>query len=270
MTAIVTYKKQAQLDIAQISTQLDAVSLDMLPKNSQMDRFDKKFIFKADLIPALLNAAAGQYNILEVDQNRILQYCSDYFDTPEYSMYTHHHNGKKNRYKIRIREYLNSGDKFLEIKHKNNKSFTKKIRIPYSGQIPFNKKATGFIQTKTGINADSLALALTTSYQRITLINKLHPERITLDFNLKINTPDQHKPIDMLAIAEIKSSDRHLRSPFYQYLKLHGIKQVRFSKYCIGTAMLNPNVKSNLFKEMIQKINKFAYEPSVCHHQSSI
>jgi hypothetical protein len=39
-------------------------------------------------------------------------------------------------------------------------------------------------------------------------------------------------------------------------LKNYRIKAFRISKYCLGSYLMNPNVKLNLFKEKYRYINK--------------
>ena len=270
MELLLSHAQKLTADIRSLSEDMDVVALNDLPKNDQMNRFDKKFIFNVALVPDLLKKAGDAYAILESNGTRIFNYYSDYFDTADYRMYTHHHNGKKNRCKIRIREYLNSGDQFLELKHKNNRSFTTKKRMPYSGNFPLTADADTFIKNNTPFDADGLIYALSTRYQRITLVNKQKSERITIDFNLHLSTSNEQVKLENLAIAEIKNNDRHLRSPFNQLLKLHQIKQESFSKYCMGMALLNPKVKNNLFKEKILKIKKIEHEPIDCYSQSSL
>jgi hypothetical protein len=86
-----------------------------------MDRTDQKFIFHISKLPDLLRAVQQNYRALEVSGTRMSRYETLYFDTPEYTLFTQHHNGKTNRYKIRMRRYVESDLQFFEVKHKNNK-----------------------------------------------------------------------------------------------------------------------------------------------------
>ncbi len=256
-------------DIEKISKGMDSIQLKELQENNQMNRFDKKFIFHSSLIPTLLEKAKDYYSILVSNGSRMSNYHSCYFDTPDFKMYTSHHNGKTNRYKIRIREYLDSGDRFVEVKHKNSQSFTTKERIPYTHKFPFTTEATDFIKNKSYFDPENLILSLITKYKRITLINKRKDERITIDFRLFVEHGNKEVEIKNLAIAEVKNGDRHDRTHFIRLLKSHHITQESFSKYCIGTALLNKNVKHNIFKEKIRRIKKIENEPSHIVSQSN-
>ena len=86
-----------------------------------MNRIDKKFVFKSEKLPKLLNELSEFYNILEVNGNTIQEYKSLYYDTEDRTFFLEHHNERVNRYKVRFREYVGSNLFFLEIKCKNNK-----------------------------------------------------------------------------------------------------------------------------------------------------
>ena len=47
-------------------------------------------------------------NILTIDNKKIACYKTLYFDTKYFDFYHHHHNNKVNRYKVRIRKYVDS------------------------------------------------------------------------------------------------------------------------------------------------------------------
>lgn len=247
-------------NIKRVSQCMDSIHLAQLPENGQMNRFDKKFIFNSLLIPELLEKSKKYYSILEYQDKRLFNYHSSYFDTPDYKIYKNHHNGKTNRYKIRIREYVDSGERFVEIKHKNSQSFMSKKRMPYHDDFPFSSKAIEFIKDNSWVDPQNLVISLITRYVRITLVNKNKDERITIDFNICVAHGDNEKQIENLAIAEIKNKDRHLRTHFNRLLKAHHIKQDSISKYCIGVAMVNNDVKNNIFKEKIRKIKKIEDE----------
>jgi hypothetical protein len=49
-------------------------------------------------------------------------YLTLYFDTESFDNYIAHHNGKRPRFKIRMRKYVSSGFSFLEVKEKDNRT----------------------------------------------------------------------------------------------------------------------------------------------------
>jgi len=71
-----------------------------------MDRTDMKFVLSFEILPAILEMLSEIYKILAIQQRKIFSYRNEYFDTPELSMYSDHHNGKLNRFKVRHRQYI--------------------------------------------------------------------------------------------------------------------------------------------------------------------
>ena len=69
------------------------------------------------------------YKVLTISGLRQGRYETRYFDTADYEMYTKHHNGKLNRYKVRFRTYVDSEMNFFEVKFKTNTGRTRKSRV---------------------------------------------------------------------------------------------------------------------------------------------
>ena len=96
------------------------ITLEEMNAVSLMKRTDTKYIVNVNFLAPILEDLQKEYQVLEIDNRRIMNYSSVYFDTPEFKFYFDHHNGKVNRTKIRQRKYVDSELTFLEIK----KSFT--------------------------------------------------------------------------------------------------------------------------------------------------
>ena len=247
-------------EITELVGNFSSIPLQELSAGSQMSRFDKKYLFSSTLLPSILKEMQNQYDILDVEGNRILNYQSTYYDTDQLAMYMAHHNGKCNRYKIRYREYLESGDQFLEIKHKNNKGFTVKRRIPISEINIHDKIQTEYIDHNSFYSANQLHPALQTSYKRMTFVNRTLEKRITIDCKLSFSRLGNQIHVPEIAIAEIKNLDRNPNSRFNLILDSHGIRKCNFSKYAVGIAMLNKKIKRNRFKEKLNQIHKLRDE----------
>ncbi|HNW50137.1 MAG TPA: polyphosphate polymerase domain-containing protein [Prolixibacteraceae bacterium] len=223
-----------------------------------MRRVDMKFVFNTSLLPALLKKAAINYYVLDINQVREQVYETTYYDTNEYAMYNLHHNGKQNRYKVRVRKYVSSDMGFLEVKRKTNKGETIKNRIvcpaPYH-DIDFDGSSK-FLQKFTPYDEQILWPKLSNRFIRITLVNKDRSERITIDYKLIFKDLKYHEQIipSNLCIAEIKRNRDSQKSSFLNTLNELHIKPSGFSKYCVGLAMLNPEVKTNLFKQKIRAL----------------
>lgn len=224
-----------------------------------LNRSDTKFILNTDMLAEILEDVKDKYRVLSTNGKRTNSYKTLYFDTQDFSSYINHHNGKLNRFKIRFREYIDSGIIFLEIKFKNNKGKTIKSRVKnptIEGVLSPSSKA--FIEKNSIYKADDLKPVLWNSFTRITLVHKIEKERATIDLNLSFSSYNGEIKSELphLIIVEIKQEKMSVDSDFIKALKKNHIRQSSMSKYCIGTVLTNKTVKANKFKEHILKINK--------------
>lgn len=233
------------------------IQLAEMDKVRLMNRTDTKFWFHRNNLIDIFKAMQDDYFILSIDGITELPYRTEYFDTLMDDMYTAHHNGKLNRYKIRRRSYVSSGISFLEIKFKNNKGRTikKRINTPITHN-GFNDAEDAFLKEFSPFSARDLAPSLLNEFSRITLVHKNFKERCTIDFNLRFKTSSHQKALNDLAILEIKSDGAPSGSPLRMFMRDQRIKSSGFSKYCIGRTYTSSNVKNNAFKPKIRMIEK--------------
>ena len=97
-----------------------SISLEEMNGVSLLKRVDTKFLTSSSELSKLLPFLYSDYQILEIDGNRLMNYSTLYFDTKDLRCYMEHHNGKAKRHKIRIRRYVESDICFLEVKEKQN------------------------------------------------------------------------------------------------------------------------------------------------------
>ncbi len=108
----------------------DAIALSELNDHNLQRRIDSKYIFSYAALVEALGLLSDEFYVLEVNNKRLQTYNNVYYDTADFKLYNKHHNGHKNRYKVRTRHYLDSNLSFLELKFKDNKSVTTKSKIP--------------------------------------------------------------------------------------------------------------------------------------------
>ena len=77
-------------------------------------------------------------------------------------------------------------------------------------------------------------------------------ERVTMDTNLSYDGVIFNKD---LVIIELKQEKLNRLSPIFQALKAQSINPYSISKYCMGMANTNKDLKQNLFKPKFLKIN---------------
>jgi hypothetical protein len=240
---------------------MPSITLDEMKNIHLMDRVDSKFVAPVSLLPCLLEEMAPYFKVQINNGKRIAPYCTQYFDTPELGMFLMHQNGKLNRQKIRIRSYVDSHVSFLEVKNKNNKGRTGKIRVPVDSShiqsIEDLNTGKPFLEVNSIFDSRALEPVLANEFNRITLVNNRATERVTLDMDISFvnyKTGDQ-KAVENLLVLELKQDGRQ-HSDFLDILNRFRIKQMSFSKYCMGTVLTNPSVKYNRFKRKWILINK--------------
>lgn len=239
---------------AEIINQFEPITLGEMDNVKLLNRTDKKFMLTLNQLENWLKTILPDYRILEINGNRINSYYSYYFDTPEYDLYKAHHNKKLNRLKIRFRSYVESGIHFLEIKSKTNKGRTIKNRIDVATPNVISENEKKFI-LQFFKSSKPLFNSINISYHRVTLVNKIIPERVTIDLNLTFTDGLMERKLEKIAIVEIKQDNiKHPTAAEISLKNMH-IKEGFISKYCLGMAMLKP-VKQNLFKPVIRKILK--------------
>jgi hypothetical protein len=223
-----------------------------------MNRVDIKFLVPAHLLDACLHGLQHHYSILEIDGNRRFTYDTLYFDTPGRQLYLDHHNGKLNRFKLRIRHYRETGDSFLEVKKKSNRERTIKNRLPLTSQTVANSRVIPFLEEHLGRPVAGMLPALFVGYRRMTLMSPTGTERITMDTGLGFHSADRRKVLRLpdVAVFEVKYDRKIPCSPFLERLGQLGCRPVQFSKYCIGTSLLfGHECKTNRFKPLLRRLH---------------
>jgi hypothetical protein len=231
----------------------DPVSLEDMNSVSLMKRTDTKFLVNKQQLPAILEEASQQYRILSIDNERLMSYKTQYYDTPNMAFYHRHHNKRSTRTKVRIRQYIESNLLFLEVKLKNNKGKTNKSRIQLDNWTDtLGTKELQFIADTSGHHYD-LSPTIVNEFNRFTLVDHHMRERATIDLNLRFNNEEFDED---LVIVELKQERLSRQSPMFQILKKNRVYPKSMSKYCIGVAAHFPNLKQNNFKPRFRAIEK--------------
>ncbi len=233
------------------------ISLEQMSGVKLMNRTDTKFVTTTDRLRLLLQMACNDYYVQEIDGGRNLEYDTTYFDTTAFDMYNQHQWNHTNRQKIRFRTYCVSGLQFMEVKTKNNHGRTKKKRMEVTDMNLAEQAKSDFIGKHLRYDVDTLQPALNNHFSRITLVNKAKTERLTIDSALHFHNIVSGVDKDMgdLVIIELKR-DGQVYSPVLEMLRQLRIHPHGFSKYCMGSALTNPDLRVNRFKRKLIEINK--------------
>jgi len=254
--------------------QLRPITLEEMSAVKLMNRTDTKFVTTVEKLCQLLEMVQERYRVQDIDGRRNMAYYTVYFDTPDLNMFLTHHNGVASRQKLRIRSYVESHLNFLEVKTKDNHKRTKKKRVEAVGFDPENPDLDMHFDAHNEVYADydkflrkhlrydpaSMVQTLENRFRRITLVNEAHTERVTIDTGLRFHNllTDRRCSLDGLAIIELKR-DGLMPSDVLEMLLQLRIRPQGFSKYCMGTALTNPDVKQNRFKQRLRLIDKMMH-----------
>jgi hypothetical protein len=222
-----------------------------------MNRIDTKFAFRQEDLMRFLPILAIDYRALKVEGTMLPHYESLYFDDATFSFFRDHHNGKADRFKVRIRKYVESNIFFLEIKHKFKGRTDKRRILTNDFNELQDEKERDFLRRQLNVDAQ-LKPTMWNAFQRITLVSRTSRERLTLDFNIHFHMGEIQRNFDQLVIAELKQENLDRNSPFYKLMKKERIRPYRLSKYCIGSVEIYGEevLKFNRFKKKLLFLNK--------------
>jgi hypothetical protein len=234
----------------------ETVSLKELDAVELQNRIDTKYILTKEQLVYLLEGIKENQFVLEIEGNRVFNYQTIYFDTPDFRFYRDHHNGCVNRVKVRSREYVESHLCFYEIKRKLFGTRTDKQRKKIPSIYHSVPSEDYDLISYKRLEGKPIEKKLTNNFKRITLTNKQFSERITIDIEISFHNGVQEIALSNLVVIEVKQGKTNVYSNTIQVLKKLRVHESSFSKYAIGVSMLEATIKHNNFKPILLKINK--------------
>ncbi len=245
--------------ISSVISEFRAISLAEMDGVKLMNRTDRKYWFRREMLADLLEDVAQEYYILEVEGERNLPYSTTYYDTPQNEMYGNHHRGKMNRYKIRRRNYISTKSSFLEVKFKSNKGRTIKVRRASDyDNIGFDMSDKAFIAENSPYMCDDLQEVLQNRFRRLMLVGVGMNERCTIDSEMcfvSSGSEGSEATLEELVVVEVKSDGRS-HSAIIDALNQRRLKPSGFSKYCVGRSLCDRGLKRNNFLRKEREIYK--------------
>lgn len=241
---------------------MEPIGLDEMKAVRLMNRVDRKYMAPAAELERLLCMVGGAYYAQHTGGSPLAPYRTLYFDTDDLRMYTQHHNRKLGRQKLRVRTYRSTATTFFEIKNKDNKGKTRKVRIAVPPE-EFDRvlevdEVRRFVEGSTPWQASALHACLENRFERITLVDRGMTERVTIDRGLAFLNRATGLGAEArgLMVIEVKHEAGAPPSEVERALHALHIRPRRMSKYCVGTAMTDPSAKSNRFKQKLMYIKK--------------
>ncbi len=228
--------------LAGVAAGMPPIGLGEVPE--LMSRVDRKYLVTASTMARLAAEAGDRLCVLRIAGRRQFRYTSTYFDTPDLLTYRQHRQGRRRRFKLRTRTYLDGGGRWLELKLSGARGSTDKHRIPYDGTPSgtLTEEALDFVRDTLLsemrlIMPETLEPVLATDYRRVTLIDRSGGARLTCDTSLLCRDGSRSTPARSdLVLLESKSADG--KAMVDTLLRRLGVRPVNVSKYCLAVAAL--------------------------------
>jgi hypothetical protein len=239
---------------------LRPIGLDeLLVRASLLTRLDRKYMLPLVDLPVVLGGLDEDVRVLEIDGERQFGYESLYYDTPAMDGYLGAARQRRRRFKLRVRTYLDSGERFVEVKTRGPRGVTVKDRMPYDGDPHrLSREARAYADTVlagAGIDARHLRFepTLTTRYRRTTLYLPASDSRLTVDTGLTWSLPGGTSELRApdRAIVETKAGRAGSSADRLLWSLRH--RPVPVSKYGTGLAALRPELPANRWLPVLRR-----------------
>jgi hypothetical protein len=229
----------------------------LVESRALQNRVDTKFVLRVDELDGLLSQLSSEFSVVASGSSMMGRYQNLYFDTDGYRFLREHHRGRRPRFKVRIRHYLDRELSSLEIKEKSSAERTIKLRKP----IPFMAEQLSathreFLDAHPRIISSTLHPSLRIEFSRITLVAKHVDERLTIDTGLGFSHGDGAAVLDAAVIAEIKQSRFSPRSPGMLALRQCGAMSLSISKYMTGGQLLLPSIRLQRYAPRLKRLRR--------------
>lgn len=236
---------------------LNLTPINLVESKSLQRRTDTKFVLPENIFLNLLSELKLEYTILPSKNTYCPFYKTQYFDTNDLYFFKAHKNGRRIRFKVRIREYLNRNISYLEIKKRQSDLELQKIRKKHpNNNFILSKSDRSFIKEHTCCLKELIPSAFI-SCNRITLFNINVNERVTVDLNLELQSALQTIKFSNLAIIEVKQWPFKRHTSIMTILKNSHIYKSKISKYCTSIALTHPQVPYNRLRQRVNVLKGY-------------
>ena len=242
------------------------IGLDEVQRRAALlDRAETKYVVTTSELDAALRQLGVHFDVLSIEGRTVFTYETVYFDTKGLASYHEHAQGRRQRMKVRSRRYVDTDDSFLEVKSKGTRGRTVKERIPYDGEPHGRlddvaaKFLTACAQRTNDHNSpttrsdpvDALCPSLAMRFQRITLVGRGAPERVTIDHDLRFVGADGTAASAPRSTVIVEVKSEHGRGVADGVFRAIGARGRGCSKYCVGLNLVRNDLRYNRFKRVL-------------------
>jgi hypothetical protein len=245
--------------VARIVGALPAIDLPTLDAGAALlTRVDRKYVVPVAVFERLVSTLDDSWTALEIDGQRLFGYSSVYFDTDDFVTYRAHLQGRRRRYKIRVRRYVDSDDCMLEVKRKGLRGLTVKERRahPIWEQTELGDDGQAFVDGCLRAHGDPglvgpMHPVVVTGNRRATLACLSGHSRLTIDTDLACGWGSSHAALRPGMVVLESKVEGH-GSQVDRLLRAFGVRPVPISKYCVGVASLGLDLPSNPWRRTMR------------------
>ncbi|WP_067431916.1 polyphosphate polymerase domain-containing protein [Nocardioides jensenii] len=240
----------------------DPISLaEVVEAAALQTRVDRKYLIAPDAFADLMQGLAGTCRVLDIDGLRDFRYESVYFDTAGLDSYRRAATGRRRKFKVRTRSYLDSGGTVLEVKTEGGREETVKDRLPTTARQRDSIDPAGlaFVDARIDVPAHELRPVLTTTYHRATLVDADAGFRMTCDAGLRLSDR-AGTVVEMTDHVLVETKSLRGAGPADRLLWRLGHRPVPISKYCVGMAAVDPGLPANRWNRTLRRY--FGWRPA--------
>jgi hypothetical protein len=219
-------------------------------------RVDRKYLIVPAMLHAVVVGLGPGAQVVDIDGEHCFAYRSVYFDTADRLSYRKAAHRRPDRFKVRTRTYVDQGRCFLEVKRRDARGRTTKVRVPYDPADEHRLTPTGraFVDEHVCPAAPLAPLlpTLTTEYHRVTLLDRTRSVRLTLDAGVVCRSTDGREVrLADAVVVETKSTGAPTAAD--RLLWRTGTRPVAISKYAVGMAALDPSLPANRWNRVLTR-----------------
>lgn len=239
------------------------IDLDELVEHAGLlTRVDRKYVLPLAELAPVLDAVPDRTRVLEIDSQRVFGYRSTYLDTPDLVAYHRAGQGRRRRFKVRTRSYLDTGTCWLEVKTRGSRGTTIKERIAHHdvADSPLTAAGRDFIDTALDegkildVRAADLEPVIVTSYRRSTLLLPDGLCRATIDVDLGWTRVGDGRDFDRPGHAIVETKAGSTPAVLDRLLWAHGHRPTTISKFAVGLAALDPTLRRLKWARILKEI----------------
>lgn len=219
-------------------------------------RVDRKYLVGLETLSQLCHQLTGSHRVLEINDRRTTTYKTTYFDTPDLRSCRAHVQGRRRRWKVRSRLYVEDQLCRVEVKTKSGRGLTDKVVNP--SQADRYGTLTGpdltFVAATLSaphpdVEVATLSPHAEITYTRACLVDLNGGTRITVDGNLTSVLAKGTVWIDAdYVIVETKGGTMPAAAD--RILTHLGARPRSFSKYVATTSLLHPDIADNDVRDL--------------------